>query len=77
MSPVQLEELLLLSERLQSALTSLSEEKRVLEKSLRDEVAGSRELAAERNGALSLSLSHTHTHTHTHTLTLIHAHTLT
>ena len=54
---VQLEELLSLSERLQTALSSLSREKTSLEASLRDEVATSHRLTAERDGEISLSLS--------------------
>ena len=47
---VKLEELLSLSERLQAALSSLSQEKNVLERSLREEVANTQQLTREKQG---------------------------
>ena len=47
---LQLEELLGLSERLQSTLTTLSKEKDLLECSLRQEVASNHQLALEKAG---------------------------
>ena len=48
--PLQLEELLGLSERLQSTLTTLSKEKDLLECSLRQEVASNHQLTLEKAG---------------------------